>query len=198
MAQVPTGSIISVANISPPPPIDGFLLCDGTSKNKSDYPVLYDCFYFDDIQYTSSNYGIVDSENFNVPNLVNYFPCMDTNINNLGETYGSNQILLHDNNTPQHTHNINYSILHSHIGTSNIINLESTKWATATTYGEGIGGDASDGPPYILKTSIIPYISNNTTTSVTPTINIQLKETGTEDSYDITNSYIKINYYIKY
>ena len=198
MAQVPTGSIISVANIDSN--IDGFLLCDGSTVNKSNYPVLYDCFDFDNISINNGfNYGIVNESTFKVPNLINYFPCMDTNINNLGGIYGSNQIFLDNDNTPIHTHRIDYKISHSHVGTNGIINLNNNNWTDMTTYGEGIGGSHSDGPPYIIDTTTIQYESNNTTTSHTSKINIQLhNNTSNVNNYDITNSYIKISYYIKY
>jgi len=71
----PTGTIICFAGQIVP---SGWLLCDGSEINKSDYPKLFSVI--------GNVYGTsVNSNNFVLPNLQERIPLGKSNSNNLGD-----------------------------------------------------------------------------------------------------------------
>lgn len=73
VSTVPVGTIkMLISNISPPV---GYLPCNGASYTTTTYPALFNA-----IQYTYGGSGA----NFNVPNMISYFPIGGNGVNALG------------------------------------------------------------------------------------------------------------------
>ena len=104
-AKIFPGTIMMYGGTTAP---EGFLLCDGSSLNPSDYSDLYDVI--------GSTYGLNADGTFNLPNLkgraiIGRNPG-DARWDNLGDTYGSKKVVLYTPNIPSHMHTFSGSHKH--------------------------------------------------------------------------------------
>lgn len=96
-------------------PSDGWLLCDGSLRNRSTYSHLFAAIG------TAFNTGGEDSTNFRIPNLIGKTvigrsPTGGAPYNVLGEALGSATSVISGANLPPHSHTMshNHSIEHTH------------------------------------------------------------------------------------
>jgi microcystin-dependent protein len=195
----PIGSIIARARNSANSSADpiwasAFLLCDGTTYLQADYPDLYASFSSDNITVNTNGYGIIDSSSFQVPNLVDRTPCMDTSAT-LGAASGAQTQSIPQYLTPTHTHSFTLTGgSHSH----NFI-YKGFDEGYSQSYLKEINYHQPNTPtfnqPFTLPTSL-------DTVSVQSVTIQSISESGTTPGptvqLDITNSYVGIDYYIKY
>jgi len=201
----PIGSIISRARNSSLRSLSqiwaGFLLCDGSTYLKSDYPDLYTKFSDDKITIQDNNYGInSDKDKFKVPNLSDYTPCMvnsDNTSAQLGETSGNltsstNKYLL-----PTHNHSFSLTSEHKH---SFIYRGFNQGYNQGLISGFQEQGSQELYPAFKQSSFTLPTSLNTTITE--QGIDYQVGEYGTSSSQtvqlQITNSYVGVDYYIKY
>lgn len=117
----PPGAIISFGGPTAP---SGWLLCDGASYLRTDYPNLF--------AMIGVAYGASDGAHFSVPNLADRFPVGKSGTKTLGGTGGSTTIA--EANLPAHTHTGSTggaSANHYHSGTSDAENRGHTHGYTA-------------------------------------------------------------------
>lgn len=101
---VPAGCVMMWAGTTLP---SGWLLCDGSLKNKTDYPDLFTIL--------NSTYGPQTSDKFHLPNFINNFPKGDS-INLAGDTGGQKDFAITKENLPPISHS--HSIGHDHADSS--------------------------------------------------------------------------------
>ncbi len=114
---IPPGSIVMYAgNSASSLSGSGWLLCDGSTYNISDYLNLYNII--------GNTYGGTAGSTFKVPNMIEKFPrgIVSTSVGNSG---GSANITLSANNLPAHSHTVNNIQLASH--------SHSINWSDLTT-----------------------------------------------------------------
>lgn len=106
---MPPGSIVQFGGLVVP---DGWLLCDGTPKNTTEYPDLFAA-----IQYAYGGSG----STFNLPNLEGRFSIgkssSDPTFATLGSADGSKTRTLAITNIPEHSHTLNshtHTLSHTH------------------------------------------------------------------------------------
>ena len=128
---VPAGCIMMWGGTTLP---SGWLLCDGSLKNKTDYPDLFTIL--------NSTYGPQTSDKFRLPNFINNFPKGDS-INLAGDIGGQKDFAITKANLPpiSHTHSIDHhhSIDHGH-GDSTSSADGRHRHDTNIDYGSGGGG----------------------------------------------------------
>src|SRR5689334_16135685 len=90
---MPTSAILPYAGDSGTVP-PGWLMCDGSSKVRTDYPDLFATI--------GTAYGSVDSTHFNVPDLRSRFPIGAGTFAALADSDGVSEA----SRTPRHTHSI--------------------------------------------------------------------------------------------
>ena len=91
---LPPGSITSYAGATVP---SGWLLCDGATLNKADYPELFSA-----IGYIYGGAG----ENFRIPNCSGRFPLGKSGSHALASTGGSETVALTTAQLPVHSHSV--------------------------------------------------------------------------------------------
>lgn len=105
---VPTGAILPLGHDTVPV---GWLLCDGSVKNRADYPNLFG------VIGTNYNTGGETATQFRLPNLKGRVPVgkdtADTDFNTVGKTGGFKDVTLTIPQMPSHTHIQN---AHNHSG----------------------------------------------------------------------------------
>jgi microcystin-dependent protein len=167
---VPPGVVLPYAGSSSP---IGYLLCDGSSYDNTEYANLF--------AIIGTTYGGSGS-NFNVPDMRSRLPMgagQGTGLSNypLASTGGQEAIT----DVPSHTHNIT-DPGHTHDVPKTVVqNGQNTR----------IDVD-NDGPIDELNLD-----TSTTTTSLTNTTGITINSTGI-DSVDVRNPYLALNYIIKY
>lgn len=132
---VPAGCVMMWAGTTLP---SGWLLCDGSLKNKTDYPDLFTIL--------NSTYGPQTSDKFRLPNFINNFPKGDS-INLAGDIGGQKEFAITKENLPpiSHSHSIghDHSIDHGH-GDSTSSADGGHSHDTNIDYGSGSGGTNND------------------------------------------------------
>jgi microcystin-dependent protein len=202
----PIGSIISRARNSSLSSASqiwiGFLLCDGSTYLKSDYEDLYTKFSDNGINTDTNGYGVSssDSTKFKVPNLTDYSPCMVNSQNTsgqLGATSGNLETTLNKYLLPTHNHSFSLtSNSHTHSfdyrgfdqGYSQEIGLYNRQDSGNYhhTFKEALTKPTSLSS-IIQQVSATYQVGNYGTTDSSSQINL-----------DIINSYVAVDYYIKY
>jgi microcystin-dependent protein len=176
----------------------GFLLCDGSTYLKSDYEDLYTEFSDNSINTDTNGYGVSssDSTKFLVPNLSDYTPCMVNSQNTsgqLGETSGNLSKSINKYLLPTHNHSFSLSNSHTHSFTYKGFN----QGYNSSSEELGAGNDEYDAINY--NGYIIPESLGNISFQE---VTYQVGQSGTTSSstinLDIINSYVGVDYYIKY
>lgn len=93
----PVGTITVYSGTTVP---TGYMIANGASLSRSDYPELYKAI--------GTTYGSADSTHFNLPNIsgrtIVGISSSDNNFNSLGKTGGEKSVTLTTNQLPSHTH----------------------------------------------------------------------------------------------
>jgi microcystin-dependent protein len=96
-ADVPQGSVVVFGTTTVPA---GFLLCDGASYLRADYPALFSAI--------GVLHGSADSTHFNVPNMTGRIPVghdpLDADFATVGLTGGATTVTVTEANLPAHVH----------------------------------------------------------------------------------------------
>ena len=127
IGQAMAGIIQMFAGSTPP---TGWLVCDGTSYLRSNYPTLFEA-----LGGTSSPWGLPDSTHFNVPDLRGRAPIgTNTALNNantsarlIGDTGGNEDLII-----PYHNHSVNSVSIGSSGGHSHTITNKYTSGQLAS------------------------------------------------------------------
>lgn len=106
-AFAPIGAMLPYAGSSAP---SGWLLCNGASVLRDDYPALY--------AVCGTTYGSVDGTHFNLPNLQNRVPVGSGGTYSRGGTGGAATVALTTANLPAHDHGASSSHTHTTSGTA--------------------------------------------------------------------------------
>ena len=102
--QIPAGALMPYVGATAP---IGWLLCNGQSVLKSEYPDLWNVL-------SSQNYGSTTT-NFNVPDLRDRMPRGASNTNvTLGSTAGSDTVTITTDNMPTHLHGFGSLAVEAH------------------------------------------------------------------------------------
>jgi microcystin-dependent protein len=105
---IPIGSIIILPMTNSSSVPAGFLRCDGSTVNISDYPNLYSVM--------GTSFGGNGSTNFNLPSYQNKFLYGKANaVNEMNESIGNDSAILTTSNLPKHTHSFS-TVNHRHTG----------------------------------------------------------------------------------
>jgi microcystin-dependent protein len=200
---VPVGVTMAFAGATAP---EGYLICDGSSKLRADYPALFEV-----LGGASSPYGLPSGTTFNVPNLRTRVPVGKNTTGTfatLGSTGGAESVVLtgaqsglpahnHGITDPGHNHTQNP---HNHTQSGhqhyvpNIVNTGSGGGAFAESWG---GGSGNRGIYTDVQT---PAIQNNTATNIAATTGISTINTTPTNASQAHNNlqpYITMNYIIK-
>lgn len=181
---VVAGSITMWAGPASVPPT-GYLFCDGSSKNRSDYPNLY--------AIIGTTYGPgTSSSTFQVPDLRSSVPGGfnggDGGFNTMGKNAGGNTTQLSTANMPSHNHGVNDGG-HSHGSI-----LGGTGYPQGALFSGAIGGSDA----YRLKDNLGK--AGNSTQLVTSkdTTGISIQNAGSNQAFSIVQSTVVLQFIIKY
>lgn len=208
-SYMPVGIITIYAGQTVP---SGWLLCDGNAINRDVYSRLFSVI--------STLYGSGDgSTTFNLPNLQERLPVGKSTSTNLGSLGGNDRITLTTDQMPQHSHTgttlSNGSHTHtgnttqngSHIHTSNATGgLAQPGLAFSNGQNTTTGLDSDGLNELNLKNTVGLTINENgnhlhslnVTVNGSHTHTFTTDVTGNNESIDIRNKYIVINYIIRY
>ena len=155
---VPPGSITSYAGNTVP---SGWLLCDGSTLNKNDYPELFSA-----IGYIYGGSG----ESFMIPSLVGRMPLgtsesheLGSTSHELGSTGGSETVTLTTEQMPSHNHSISESVassgehIHSYrryIGRNDNATIYGFLMQTGNLSNESISIDSANAHTHTLTATI--------------------------------------------
>jgi len=193
---IPRGSIICFAGRVAP---DGWLLCDGSDVDIIKYDKLFSVI--------GRTYGSSSLNSFKLPNLCQKFPMGKTNNTNLGDSGGSNSIILTPEQLPSHNHSgiVNPEGDHNHIATDSghTHNVQDSYFSAWNGINAGIAGSFNgvdyDNQLFIRNTVNDPANANITVNNAgIHTHTFITNTTGSNNSIDILNPYIILNYIIRY
>jgi microcystin-dependent protein len=201
---VPTGVTMAFAGATAP---EGFLICDGSSKLRADYPALFEV-----LGGASSPYGLPSVTTFNVPDLQTRIPVGKNTTGTfatLGSTGGAESVVLtgaqsglpvhnHGITDPGHNHTQNphnhTQSAHDH-GIPNVNSPTSGGGATLESWGGGSGSRS------VRTDGQTPAIQNQTATNIATTTGISTintTATNASEGHNNLQPYLTMNYIIKY
>lgn len=162
-STMPAGMINAFDSSSAP---TGYLLCNGSSKNKNDYPELFSV-----IGYRHGGSG----DNFNLPDLRGKMILGVNGSHSLGSTGGSETKALSINEMPKHKHGVS---------------TNSKDNNTTYTIRDELSGTAQGGWGQGL------FIQRLDSQNNVNSINISENYQGSGASFSIMNPYMSMNYFI--
>jgi microcystin-dependent protein len=188
MSSLPIGTILIYSLTGAP---TDYLLCNGTSYNRTTYSSLYSVI--------GTTYGSTSSTTFKVPNFTSKFPIGKTSSQSLGDRGGVSSASITSDNLPSHKHSISMKFYHTHTITYNQ-SISSRQYLAAGAYPINSQGDneMESSFRYNSSTSGITSSTELTSDGKSMTIENQLQSTGESISLDVTNSQMNLNYIIKY
>ena len=147
-ADVPQGSVVLFGTTTVPA---GFLLCDGVSYLRTDYPALFSAI--------GVLHGSADSTHFNVPNMTGRIPVghdpLDSDFATVGLTGGTTTVTVTEANLPAHVHTgiktVTSSIINGEYSVTSI-NADPANGTTGSTGGGG--AHANMGPAIAMAYGI--------------------------------------------
>lgn len=176
MALPPIGSMLMFAGGSAP---QGWLLCQGQSLLRTDYPDLF--------AVISTTYGAADSTHFNLPDLRDRAPVGSGGAKGLGERGGSASSAIGTANLPKHTHDLGnhtHGMAHDHNTYHNTTSGSSpSTFLTANSTGR-------------VSDANLVALSNKATTDA-PSTNTSGDGGFANTALDVQNPYVGINFIIK-
>ncbi|HJK73135.1 MAG TPA: tail fiber protein [Methanocorpusculum sp.] len=194
---VPPGSITSYAGNTVP---SGWLLCDGSTLNKNDYPELFSA-----IGYIYGGSG----ESFMIPSLVGRMPLGKSSSHPLAETGGSEMVALTIEQMPNHdhsisggvsssgTHNHNLSLQTGSSG-SNDVALSTVSYGSSTTL--NADWTTTGRARYSLSSGSTTYKTGpviNSAGEHTHTLTATIGNTGSGQGHDNMPPFLTLNFIIK-
>lgn len=189
---VPPGSITSYAGNTVP---SGWLLCDGSTLNKNDYPELFSA-----IGYIYGGSG----NSFKLPNLSGRFPLGKSSSHPLAETGGSETVTLTTAQIPSHNHPISCNLsnagAHEHNLASNNVSGNNQGFVMTGckrdgNYGYGSSGSSSygyNGNTYFVSTDFM-----ETAGAHTHTLTATIGNTGSSQGHNNMPPFLTLNFIIK-
>ena len=195
--SIPIGCIISyVRTPSSPVSLEIFLICDGSEYLGSLYPDLYNKFVSDNINTNTNGYGVVSSNTgyFKVPDLRNRMPIMSQGY--LGSKTGNTQVTVTSSNLPAHSHTPN-SLKLSHSHNINNVYYNNPLADYAQGFGRIGGNQVNVNSPRYSTQNIFADFTGTKNTQINVTVGTD-NNIGSDVSYEIINSYIPVDYYIKF
>lgn len=189
---VPPGSITSYAGNTVP---SGWLLCDGSTLNKNDYPELFSA-----IGYIYGGSG----ESFMIPSLVGRMPLGKSESHPMAETGGSETVALTTAQMPSHNHPISCNLsnagAHEHNLASNNVSGNNqgfvmTGCVRNGNYGYGSSGSSKygyNGNTYSVSTDFM-----ETAGAHTHTLTATIGNTGSGQGHNNMPPFLTLNFIIK-
>ena len=202
--KVLIGSITAYAGQTVP---EGYMICDGSTLNKADYPELFDII--------GTVYGGDGVTTFKLPNLlgkvVTCVDANDTDFDTVGKTGGAKTVTLTTNQIPSHTHTFTGQT-HTHSGTADsamavtgnagyaLISPQGLDWTTAS--GSGIGGSDHSYPRINYWSGNLSNYSSKLSHSHNLMINRATvggtnATTGGDEAHENMPPYMALNYIIR-
>ena len=188
---MPPGIIFPYSGSSSP---NGYLMCDGSSINRTTYSALFSVI--------GTTYGNDDSSTFNLPDLRNKFPIGAGSTYSLADTGGDENVTLDNTNLPAHSHSgttaSGSASLHvTDPGHSHLEYCGRDDGNGSNSAGQFPCGDSDTAnevtPPHTGSSTTGISVSDSGHTHTFTTNN-----TGSGSSFSILNPYIALNYIIKY
>ena len=189
--KVLIGSITAYAGQTAP---EGYMICDGSTLNKADYPELFDVI--------GTVYGGDGVTTFNLPDLkgkvVVSVNSNDDNFDTLGKTGGEKTHTLTTHEMPSHTHTFSgYS--HSHTINNNYANYSTFIYAP-NSLGTDSGSDQSGSGrqyPYMGSGNFVDGSTNHNHSCSSTTAGGSNSSTGDGFSHNNLQPYMALNYIIR-
>jgi microcystin-dependent protein len=188
----PTGMIVNFSGDNAP---SGWLICNGSEVSKTTYSFLFSII--------GTKYGTAsDSNNFKLPDLGDRIPVGKTGSTTLGNTGGNSSITLATNQLPSHTHTGTSDSNGSHTHTIN----DPGHTHSQTTINDDYNNSGSNPPGFSADSSGTKTWNNISTAYTGISVNsngshthtFTTGTTGGDQSIDIRNKFIVLNYIIKY
>lgn len=193
--STPVGSIMPYAGVSAP---SGWLLCDGSSKSRSEYAELFSIL--------QTTYGSLNATSFNVPDLcgrtiIGVGTGAGLTTRSLGAKDGEEQHTLTLNEIPSHSHSGTTSSEGSHTHTA----TDSGHTHTQTTINDDYNSSGGNPPGFVGDSAGSKTWSNINTgyanitvaSSGVHTHTMTTDSKGGSQSHNIMQPFIALNYIIK-
>lgn len=195
LVGTPAGVILSYAGTSAP---TGYLLADGTTYNRSDYPDLFAA-----LGGASSPYGLPSGTTFKVPDLRTRVPVGKNGsgtFGTLGSVGGAETVALSEANLPSHTHSINHDHASFTSGNDSPDHSHSTTWAYGAVHNPN-GGYAIGAATTVYWYA--GFSSGGASTRHQHSVDVPAftgtsGATGSGTAHANLQPYITVNYIIKY
>lgn len=196
----PTGMIVNFSGDNAP---SGWLICDGSEVSKTTYSALF--------AIIGTKYGSAsNSNNFKLPDLGERIPAgYKSGINSLGNTGGNSSVTLTTNQLPSHTHTgtSDSNGSHTHTASDSGHNhsyddayfAENLGGGTNNVFGTSASTDGDNSYRYRpTPTTSTGYANITVANNGAHTHTFTTGSTGGDQSIDIRNKFIVLNYIIKY
>lgn len=119
---------------------ENFLLCDGATYARADYPALYNAL---------ATFFIVDSANFVVPDLRDRFVLGGATVGDVGASGGEETHTLIESEIPSHSHSIPATATTLAVEPGEVTVLTPIPIITSSTGNTGGGGAHNNMPPFL-------------------------------------------------